>query len=355
MSNYVFVIDPDKRPLDPIHPGQARRLLKAKKAAVYRQYPFTVILKRSVLVVALQPCQVKVDPGAVTTGLAILQADKVIWGAELTHRGFSVRDALVSRRALRRGRRNRKTRYRAPRFLNRTRPQGWLPPSLLSRVENILTWVKRLCRICPVTSIAQELVRFDTQRMQDPTIQKEGYQQGTLYQYEVREYLLERWGRKCAYCGVENVPLEVEHIQPRSRGGANRPSNLTLACVPCNKAKANQHIKDFLCDRPKLLEHILSQAKRPLADTAAVNSTRWALFNALKDLGLSVTTGTGGQTKYNRTTQGVSKNHWHDAAFVGQTPQLQFLTSQPLLIAAKGHGVRRRAVTDKHGFAKQHR
>jgi hypothetical protein len=69
----------------------------------------------------------------------------------------------------------------------------------------------------------QELVRFDTQLMQDPTMEKEGYQQGTLYQYEVREYVLEKWGRNCGWCGVENVPLEVEHIQPRSRGGSNRP------------------------------------------------------------------------------------------------------------------------------------
>lgn len=355
MSNFVFVLDTDKRPLDPIHPGLARRLLKSGSAAVYRRYPFTVILKRSVPEACPKPCQIKVDPGAATTGLAIIQGGKVIWGGELTHRGFAIRDALSSRRALRRGRRNRKTRYRQPRFLNRTRPRGGLPPSLVSRVENILTWVKRLSKFCPVAGIAQELVRFDTQLMQDPTIQGKGYQQGTLYQYEVREYVLEKWGRKCAYCDVENVSLEVEHIHPRSRGGSNRPSNLTLACVPCNQVKGNQDIRDFLCDRPNLLERILSRALRPLADTAAVNSTRWALFNAIKGLGLPVATGTGGQTKYNRTVQGVSKTHWHDAAFVGQTPPLQFLTNQPLLIAAKGHGVRQRVVTDKHGFPKQHR
>ncbi len=139
MSNFVFVIDTEKRPLDPVHPGQARRLLKAGKAAVYRRFPFTIILKRSVPEAEPQPCQLKIDPGAVTTGIAIVRGDKVIFGAELTHRGFAIRDALSSRRALRRGRRNRKLRYRQPRFLNRTRPQGWLPPSLVSRVENILT------------------------------------------------------------------------------------------------------------------------------------------------------------------------------------------------------------------------
>ncbi len=355
MSNFVFVLDTDKRPQDLVHPGQARRLLKAGLAAVYRRYPFAIILKCSVLGTPSQSSQVKIDPGSKTTGIAILRGDKVVWGAELTHRGQAIRDAMTSRRVLRRGRRSRKTRYRQPRFLNRTRPKGWLPPSLVSRVENILTWVKRLIKFCRVAEIAQELIRFDTQLLQESTISGKGYQQGTLYQYEVREYVLEKWGRKCAYCGAENVPLEVEHIQPRSRGGSNRVSNLTLACVPCNQAKGNQDIRDFLSERPSLLERILSQAKRPLADTAAVNSTRWALFNALKGLGLPVTTGTGGQTKYNRTSQGVSKTHWHDAAFVGDTPQLEFLTQQPLLIRATGHGIRQRAITDKYGFPKQHR
>ncbi len=134
MSNFVFLLDTNKRPLNPVHPGQARRLLKAGKAAVYRQYPFTIILKRSLPEPYLSFCQVKIDPGAKTTGVAILQEDKVIWGAQLTHRGKAIRDAMTSRRQLRRGRRSRQTRYRQKRFLNRTRPKRWLPPSLVSRV-----------------------------------------------------------------------------------------------------------------------------------------------------------------------------------------------------------------------------
>lgn len=355
MSNFVFVLDSNKQPLDPVHPGQSRRLLKAGKAAVYRLFPFTIILKRAVPDLNPKPCHLKIDPGAETTGLAILQDKKVLWGGELTHRGFAIRDSLTSRRALRRGRRSRKTRYRQPRFNNRKRPDGWLPPSLVSRLENITTWVNRLRKVCPVTTISQELVRFDTQLMQHPTIEGTGYQQGTLYQYEVREFVLEKWGRQCAYCGVKDVPLEVEHIAPRSKGGSNRPSNLTLACVQCNQEKGNQDIRDFLCDEPDLKERILSQAKKPLADTAAVNTTRWALFNRLKETGLSIKTGTGGQTKFNRTLQGLKKTHWLDAACVSETPQLIVLTQQPLLIIAKGHGIRQRAVVNKYGFPTQHR
>lgn len=242
MSNFVFVIDTKKQPLDPIPPGQARRLLKSGFAAVWRRYPFTIILKQVVNDPKIEPIQLKIDPGSKTTGLALVQDNKacsersqrVIWGAELTHRGQQIKNDLESRRAIRRNRRNRNTRYRQPRFLNRTRPAGWFSPSLNSRVENILTWVNRLIRYAPITGISQELVKFDLQLMQNPEISGKEYQQSCLAGYEVREYLLEKWGRKCAYCGVENVPFEVEHIHPKSRGGSDRVSNLTLACHDCN-------------------------------------------------------------------------------------------------------------------------
>jgi 5-methylcytosine-specific restriction endonuclease McrA len=305
----VFVLDTNKQPLNPIHPGRARMLLSQGKAAVFRRYPFTLILKQEVLNPSGEPLRIKIDPGAKTSGIALVNdtTGEVVWVAELQHRGFQIRDALTSRRQLRRSRRNRKTRYRKPRFLNRTRPNGWLPPSLNSRVANILTWVKRLSSLCQITAISQELVRFDTQQMEDSEISGIGYQQGTLAGYEVREFLLEKWDRTCAYCGTKDTPLEIEHIQPRSKGGSNRVSNLCLACVPCNQKKGNQDIKDFLKGKPDLLLRILSQAKRPLADTAAVNATRWNLYENLKETGLPVEVGTGGRTKYNRTIRAKTR------------------------------------------------
>jgi hypothetical protein len=159
MSNFVFVLDTNKQPLDPVPPGQARRLLNLQQAAVYRRYPFTIILKYAVSDPQVQPAQLKIDPGSKTTGLAIVQGDQVIWGAELTHRGQQIKNDLQSRRAIRRNRRNRKTRYRKPRFLNRKRTPGWLPPSRESRVKNIMTWVNRVRRYVPITGISQELVK----------------------------------------------------------------------------------------------------------------------------------------------------------------------------------------------------
>lgn len=355
----VFVLDTMNRPLDPVHPGYARKLLSSGKAAVYRRYPFTIILKREVEHVQPEPLRLKIDPGSKTTGLAIVNdaTGEVVWAAELQHRGQLIKKALDTRRISRRGRRNRKTRYRKERYLNRVRPKGWLPPSLESRMANVLTWVNRLRWYCPITAISQELVKFDMQIMQNPEVEGVEYQQGELAGYEVREYLLEKWGRKCAYCGKKDVPLHVEHIIPRAKGGSNRVSNLTLACKPCNDKKGTQDIREFLKHKPEVLKRILAQAKAPLKDASAVNATRWALYERLKGLGLPIETGTGGRTKYNRVTHGLEKAHWLDAACVGASTPETLLTAHvhPLLIQAMGSGCRQMCQTDPFGFPKHHR
>lgn len=354
MSNFVLVIDANKKPLTPCTPGIARSLLKAGKAAVWRRYPFTIILKKEVHSEP-EPLTIKLDPGSKATGIALLKADKVIWASELTHRGQAISASLLLRRQLRRGRRNRKTRYRQARFLNRTRPESWLAPSLQHRVLTTLTWVRKLIRLASVGEIRQELVRFDLQQIQNPEISGVEYQQGELAGYEVREYLLEKWGRECAYCSKTDTPLEIEHIQPRSKGGSDRVSNLTVACHACNQRKGNRDIAEFLSSKSDLLKRILSKAKQPLKDAAAVNSTRWALFRALKETGLPVSTGSGGQTKFNRTRLGLPKTHWLDAACVGQVESLEICTTQPLLIKCAGHGNRQMCGTDKFGFPSRHR
>ena len=351
----VLLIDTNKKPLLPIHSAQARQLLRNKKAAVFRRFPFTIILFESRPNTPVSPIRLKIDPGSVATGIALVNdaSGEVVFAAELKHRGFAIKDALTSRRQLRRSRRARKTRYRQPRFLNRTRPEGWLAPSLQSRIENIKTWVKKLRKFALITAISQELVRFDMQLMRNPDIQGKEYQQGTLAGYETREFLLEKLDRQCAYCGVKDVPLQVEHIHPRAKGGSNSISNLTLSCEKCNTKKGTKDIKEFLKKDPSRLEKILKQAKRPLADAAAVNTTRFALLNVLKETGLPVETGSGGLTKFNRNQQNLEKTHWIDAACVGKsTPILNIKGVKPLLITANGHGTRKMCGTDKFGFVR---
>ena len=349
----VFVLSSEKQPLDPCHPARARKLLQAGRAALFRRYPFTIILKdRTAAPSVTHPHRLKLDPGSKTTGVAITQeaTGRVVWAGEIQHRGQPIRDALLSRRQLRRSRRNRKCRYRAPRFNNRRRREGWLPPSLESRIANVETWVNRLQRLAPVRALSLELVKFDTQQMVNPEISGVEYQQGELFGYEVREYLLEKWGRRCAYCGAENVPLEVEHIVPKSRGGSDRVSNLALACETCNRSKGNQTAAEF--GHPE----VQAKAPQPLKDAAAVNATRWALYRRLQRMGFPLEVGTGGRTKFNRTRLGLPKAHWIDAACVGESGANVNVNpkSVPLFIRATGHGRRQRCSTDRYGFPTRH-
>lgn len=359
----VFVVDTNKQPLDPVHPGRARLLLKQGTAAVYRRYPFTIILKRAVEHPSLSPLRIKVDPGSKATGIALVndESGEVVWAAELTHRGEQIKRGLDERRVVRRKRRQRKTRYRKPRFNNRRKRKGTLPPSLESRVCNVVTWVRRLMKVCPVTHVSQELVRFDTQALEHPDIEGAQYQQGTLSGYEVREYVLLKWDHRCAYCDARDVPFELDHIHPRSRNGSNRVSNLTLACRPCNQRKGTRDIREFLKEEPERLAHIQAQMKAPLREAAAVNTTRWVLNAQLKRLGMPVECGSGGRTKFNRVTRDLPKTHWMDAVCVGaSTPEsLSIKHIVPVRVRATGHGSRQMCRVDKYGFPrtgpKQHK
>lgn len=348
MMSLVFIVDQQRKPLDPVPPGRARFLLKAGHAAVLRRYPFTLILHEVKSDTIPAPLRLKIDPGSQTTGLALVNdaSGQVMWAAELIHRGQQVKKRLDQRRRCRRSRRHRHTRYRAPRFDNRTRSKGWLPPSLVSRLDNILTWVTRLCQYVPITAISQELVRFDTQLLQNAEISGVEYQQGELQGYEVKEYVLEKWERTCAYCGIMGVQLQMEHIVPKARGGSNRVSNLTLACEPCNQRKGTKTAEEFG------FPLIQQQAQRPLKDAAAVNTTRWELYARLQATGLPVETGTGGRTKWNRTQRGLPKTHWVDAACVGvSTPTPLHLTSiVALQITAMGRHSRQMCGTNAYGF-----
>jgi 5-methylcytosine-specific restriction endonuclease McrA len=355
----VFVLDKNLQPLDPCHPARARELLNKGRAKAFKRYPFTIVLQdRTVEESVTHPHRVKIDPGSKTTGIAVVQEEtgRVTSAIEISHRGQQIKDSLLARRSLRRGRRNRKTRYRQPRFLNRTRKTGWLPPSLESRIANIETWVRRIKKLCPISAISQELVRFDLQQMQNPEISGVEYQRGELFGFEVKEYLLAKWNRKCAYCEVENVPFEIEHILAKSKGGSNRVSNLCLSCHSCNQAKGNRPVEEFLKKKPGVLKRVLAQAKAPLKDAAAVNATRWELYRRLQSTGLPVEVGSGGRTKFNRKTRGIEKAHAFDAACVGaSTPERLLIRGiKPLKIAAKGRGTRQRCRPDKYGFPKAH-
>lgn len=348
-TNWVFLLNHDRSLLNMMRPARARELLDKQKAAVLRTYPFVIILKHQVLNPTLKPYRLKIDPGSKWTGFAIQQGEDIVFRMELEHRGSLISSNLKQRAGVRRCRRNRNTRYR--KWRTHKRPEGWLAPSLQHRVDTVETWIKRFMRYCAITEIEIEQVRFDMQVMQNPEISGVEYQHGTLHGTEVREYLLEKWNRKCSYCGVSDTPLEVEHIHARSKGGSDRVSNLALACVPCNQAKGNSNVRDFLANKPDLLKRILSQAKQPLKDAAAVNATRFAIVRMAKELCETVKCWTGGRTKFNRTQQGLEKLHSIDAACVGESgASIRLRTEQPLIVTCKGHGTRQEVRMNKYGF-----
>lgn len=361
----VCVLDRKQAPLMPCSEKRARKMLAAGRARVHRLFPFAIrMVDRTVVDCAFQPVKIKLDPGSKTTGIALVRESQTLDAAtgevsttanvlnlfDLAHRGRQISEALTARRHMRRRRRGN-LRYREPRFLNRrNKGRGWLAPSLQHRIDTTLAWVVRLQRLAPVTAIAQELVRFDMQRMDNPEIAGALYQQGTLAGYEVREYLLEKWGRKCAYCDAQNVPLNVDHAHAKARGGSNRVSNLVLACVPCNSRKGARDLRAFLSREPARLARIETQMRHPLKDAAAVNATRWALWRALKATGLPVTTGSGGLTKYNRSRLGIPKTHALDAVCVGMIDAIANWHKPTLAIKATGRGSYQRTRLNAAGF-----
>lgn len=218
----VLVVDANRTPLTPCTPARARMLLKQSKAAVLRRFPFVIVLKDARPEACATPLRLKIDPGAKTTGLAVVNdtTGEVAWTAEITHRGEQVHQDLLKRAGVRRGRRFRHTRYRQARWRNRRRPQGWLAPSLLSRVHNVLTWVAHPSRWCPLGAISYELVRFDMQLLHNPQIERLDYQHGTLSGIELRHYLLAKWEHRCAYCHISGFRSKSTMCSPVPREAA---------------------------------------------------------------------------------------------------------------------------------------
>jgi 5-methylcytosine-specific restriction endonuclease McrA len=285
--------------------------LRKGLAKVVSREPFTIQLCFETAEYT-QSVTVGVDTGSKDVGVAAITNGAVVYQAEV-HLRTDITDKITQRRQHRRSRRARKTRYRAARFENRRRKEGWLPPSLRSKAEATVKAVRFVTSILPVRQVNVEVGSFDTQKMQNPDITHLEYQQGELQGYLIREYVLEKWGRKCAYCQVRAVPLEIEHIVPRSRGGSDRASNLTLACHSCNTRKGTQTAAEFG------FPHIQAQARLPLKDAAHVSAIKTAVIKPLRGLcgEERITVTHGYETKYKRIqVLTLPKSHTNDAVAI---------------------------------------
>lgn len=361
--NKVLVLDTNRKPLMPCYPARARKLLTSGRASVFRRFPFTIILHdRTVEESELQDMEIKIDQGSKTTGVALLvhgQDDATVaFAAHIEHR-TNIKSGLDSRRAVRRSRRNRKTRYRQARFLNRTKPKGWLPPSLVSKAENILNWVIRFAKLTPISGIAIETAKFDMQKLENPEITGTQYQQGRMYGYaDKKAYLLERENYACIYCGIHasKAKMEIEHVIPRSRGGTDSLNNLVLSCHACNQAKGSQDVQTYLEGKPSVLERVEAHLGINYRDAAHTNSIRLFVLNKLRyitnTIGSTLKVGFGSTTKQNRMSIGLPKDHWIDAAVCTKDGDAVKVEPglKPLIIKAVGRGSRQFCRVDKYGF-----
>ena len=344
----VLVIDKRKQPCNTISAAYARILLFNKQAVIHKRYPFTIRLRNDNAVLKDRGYTIKLDPGSRTTGVAITDnQDQVVMLAEIEHRGYTIKRNLDSRRAVRRFRRQRKTRYRAARFLNKIKPEGWLAPSIKSRADNVINFIKKYKKLMNINKVMIENVIFDVAQMSsDNYLIGTDYQQGPLYDTNLRDFIFSKTKGRCSYCGAKAE--EIDHVIPRAKGGTNSTYNLIPACRSCNEKKSNLSLKEF----GKLMNRDFSklEPKKLPKDAAIVQSARNYMIKEISKLIPDTTTHDAWITKYNRDQLGLPKQHYYDALSVGNTANYKFLTDKILQISAKGRGSRQMCSMDKFGF-----
>lgn len=332
----VFVKSMDNKPLMPCTPTKARHLLKQDKAEVISSKPFTIKLKFE-CENQTQKVTLGIDSGYKYVGFSAVSPTKELLAGELTLR-TDVSKKLSDRAMYRNTRRSRLW-HRKPRFLNRVKSKknGWLAPSIQHKVDTHLRLVQKIKDMLPIDNVIIEVANFDTQKMQNPEISGIEYQQGELQGYEVREYLLDKWGRKCAYCNKKDIPLEIEHIVPKSRGGTNRVSNLTLACNKCNLKKGTQTAEEFG------YPNIQTKAKESLKATVFMNYVRTRIVDELE---CEYTYGY--ITKHNRIKLNIIKSHSNDAFVIAKGTTQQRIVSY---VCTQTRRNNRKLQTTRKGFS----
>ncbi|WP_231106969.1 RNA-guided endonuclease IscB [Anoxybacillus flavithermus] len=305
----MYVINKHGNPLMPCSPRKARILLKNKKAKVVKRTPFTIQLLYGSSGYK-QPISLGVDTGTKHVGLSATTKIQVLLEAEVQLR-TDIQELLATRRQFRRSRRNRNTRYRKARFLNRKKPNGWLAPSIQHKVDSHIKLVKWVHSLLPITHITVEVAQFDTQKIKNPDIQGAAYQQGEqLGFWNVREYVLYRDGHTCQWCkGKSKDPvLNVHHIESRKTGG-DSPSNLMTLCKTCHDMIHREG-----------LEHEIQRRFSSLKDASHMTVMRWFIWNGLKKVYPHANITYGYITKCIRIANGLPKSHMVDARCISGNP-----------------------------------
>lgn len=300
----VYIISKSGNPLMPTkNHAKARVLLKHKKARIIKRIPFVIQLNYDTTEYT-QEITLGVDAGSKTIGLSATTQTDVLFEANVQLRNDITK--LISVRAeLRKSRRNRKTRYRKARFNNRCKKEGWLAPSIRQKIDTHLSVIARLYKILPITKIVVEVASFDIQKIKNPDISGEEYQEGEQLEFwNVREYVLYRDGHICQCCNGKSKDkvLNVHHIESRQTGG-NAPNNLITLCNSCHKGYHLGTVK-----LPKTIKRGMS-----FRDASFMSIMRWAFYNRLKELYQNVNLTYGYITKNTRIQNNLKKEHYTDA------------------------------------------
>lgn len=293
----------------PCSPRKARLLLKAGKAKIVKMVPFTLQLLYGSSGYK-QEVALGIDAGTQHIGVCATTEKTVLFEAEVQPR-TDIQELLATRRQFRRARRKRKTRYRQARFQNRKKPQGWLAPSVRHKVDAHLKVIKLVHKLLPVRRITIEVAQFDIQKIRNPDIEGEGYQQGPqLGFWNVREYVLFRDGHACQWCKGKSKDriLNVHHIESRKTGG-DRPDNLITLCETCHDLIHRTH-----------QEYKITRKRHGFRDATQMGIIRWKIYEQARASFPHVHLTYGYITKQTRIEHGLEKSHVVDARCISGHP-----------------------------------
>lgn len=308
----VYVLNKDGKPLMPTQRhGKVRRLLRDGKAKVVRRCPFTIKLLYDTPDV-IQDLTLGVDTGSSVIGSAVYAENgNILYTAKTTIRN-DIKEKMDQRRQFRRTRRNRKTRYRKPRFLNRGNSirADRFSPTMVSKIHSHVKEIESVKSILPISKLVLETATFDPHLMKNPALANEkirhwGYQRGANYGFEnTKAMVLNRDGYKCHICKnkKKGVRLEVHHIVFRSNGGSNEADNLITLCHDCHKKLHDGKVKLNLKGKPK----------GQLNHATQMNSIRLQLLKYYPE---AIET-FGYVTKANRQVLSIEKDHHIDACII---------------------------------------
>lgn len=298
----IYVRSKDGKVLMPTERcGKIGYLLRHGKAHVASRVPFIVQLDYETSTYT-QDVSLGIDAGSKHIGVSASSEKKELFAAQVELRSDIV-SLLSTRRELRRTRRNRKTRYRKARFNNRKKKDGWIAPSIEQKVASHLKVIRLVHDLLPIAKTTIEVGQFDAQKIKNPDIKGEDYQQGEQMGFwNIREYVLARDGHRCVHCNGKSKDsiLNVHHLEGRKTGG-NSPGNLVTLCETCHKA---YHRGEFA---------LKIKRRSSLRDAAVMNIMRWAVYDRAKLEFGNVNLTYGYATKYTRIENGITKTHTADA------------------------------------------